>query len=86
MDGARTAAHFEEVVAAAARLGEAVHNRRDSQDVSGSYYDTRERLKTFEVEEDGLRKYYESKAPTAKAEEMMAVRRELRDIRARSRR
>jgi hypothetical protein len=75
-------AHFEDLLTAVAKLGETVHNRRDSQDVSGSYYDTRERLKTFEVEEDGLRKYYESKSPTAKPEDMMAVRRELKEIRA----
>jgi hypothetical protein len=75
-------ARFEDLVAAMAKVGETVHNRRDSQDVTGSYYDTKERLKTYEVEEDGLRKYYENKSPTAKPEDMMAVRRELREIRA----
>jgi hypothetical protein len=74
--------HFDALVAAVAKLGEALHNRRDSQDVTEGYYDTRERLKTFEVEEEGLRKYYADRAPTAKPEDMMAVRRELTQLRA----
>jgi hypothetical protein len=73
---------FDTLVAGVAKLGEALQNRRDSEDVTEGYYDTKERLRTFEVEEEGLRKYYESKAPTGKPEDMMAVRRELTEIRA----
>jgi hypothetical protein len=75
-------ARYKALVGAIAKLGEATQSRSDSQDVSGSYYDTKERLKTFTVEEEGLRKYYENKSPTAKPEDMMAVRRELTQIRA----
>ena len=75
-------ARFKDLIAALVKLGETLHNRADSQDVSEGYYDTKERLKTFEVEEKGLREYYEKHAPSAKPEDMMAVRRELRQIRA----
>lgn len=75
-------ARFNDLSAAVAKLGETIHQRTDSQDVSEGYYDTKQRLKTYQVEEEGLRKYYEAKAPTAKPEDMMAVRRELTQIRA----
>jgi hypothetical protein len=75
-------ARFRDLIAALTKLGETLHNRADSDDVSEGYYDTKERLKTFEVEERGLREYYDKHAPSAKPEDMMAVRREMKQIRA----
>ncbi len=75
-------ARYRDLIVALTKLGETLHNRADSEDVSEGYYDTKERLKTFEIEEKGLRDYYDKHAPNAKPEDMMAVRREMKQIRA----
>jgi hypothetical protein len=72
---------FDTLVAAVAKLGEALQNRRDSQDVTEGYYDAKERLKTLEVEEEALRKYYAQKQPTSTPAEMMAVHDKLTEFR-----
>ncbi|MCI0458252.1 MAG: DUF4349 domain-containing protein [Gemmataceae bacterium] len=75
-------AQFDALVAALTQLGEARRNKRDSQDITENYYDLKERLKTFHIEEEGLRKLYQEKAPTSKLEELAVLRRELTQIRA----
>jgi hypothetical protein len=75
-------AQFDALVAALAKLGEARRNSRDSQDITEHYYDLKERLKTFQIEEEGLRKLYQEKAPTSKLEELAVLRREMTQIRS----
>jgi hypothetical protein len=73
---------FGALVAALVKLGEARRNTKDSQDITESYYDLKERLKTFQIEEEGLRKLYQEKAPSSKLEELAVLRRELTQIRS----
>jgi hypothetical protein len=73
---------FAELRSAVARLGEARRNSIDSDDVTENYYDLKERLKTFQVEEEGLRDLYKEKAPSSKLEELAVLRRELTQIRS----
>jgi hypothetical protein len=74
--------HFAALVAELSKLGEARRNTKDSQDITENYYDLKERLKTFQIEEEGLRKLYQEKAPSSKLEEIAVLRRELTQIRA----
>jgi hypothetical protein len=75
-------ANFDALVAAITKLGETRRNSRDSQDITEGYYDLKERLKTYQIEEEGLRKLYQEKAPTSKLEELAVLRRELTQIRS----
>ncbi len=78
-----TEPNFRPLVAAFAKLGEALHNRIDSEDISESYYDTIEQLKTLAVEEKGQRDYYEKYAPTTDPGKMQPVRDALTQFRIR---
>jgi hypothetical protein len=62
-------------------LGEARRTKLDSQDVTDSYYDTKANIKTFQVEEEGLQKLYLQKSAASKLDELVTLRREMRDIR-----
>jgi hypothetical protein len=73
--------NFRTLVAGIAKLGETLQNRIDSEDVSENYYDTKERLKTLEVQEKGLREYYDKLAPTTKPIDMMPVNESLTRVR-----
>jgi hypothetical protein len=75
-------ARFDTLAAAIAKLGEARRNTRDSQDITEGYYDLKERIKTYQIEEEGLRSLYQEKAPASKLEELAVLRRELTQIRA----
>jgi hypothetical protein len=75
-------ARLDATVAAITQLGEARRNRRDSQEITENYYDLNGRLKTFQIEEEGLLKLYQGKAPNSKLEELVVLRRELTQIRA----
>jgi hypothetical protein len=72
---------FEAFMEAIAQVGELRHSRTDSDDITDRYYDLKAHLKNNEVEEEGLQKLYLEKSSTGKLDDLLAVRRELRNIR-----
>jgi hypothetical protein len=73
--------HFDHFMETIAQVGELRHSRTDSDDITDRYYDLKAHLKNNEVEEEGLQKLYLEKSATGKLEDLLAVRRELRNIR-----
>src|SRR5207237_10736988 len=63
------------------KLGEMSLNTIDSDDITDRYYDLKTNMKNNEVEEQGLQKLYLEKSSTGKLDDLLAVRRELRNIR-----
>jgi hypothetical protein len=74
--------NFEPFMAAIEKLGELRSSKTDSEDITDKFYDLQAHIKTNKVEEEGLQKLLVEKAPTSKLEDLVAVRRELRAIRA----
>jgi hypothetical protein len=74
--------HFDALLTALTKLGEARRSTLDSQDISENYYDLKERLKTYQTEEEGLRSLYKEKAPNSKLDELAVLRREMTAVRA----
>ncbi len=72
---------FDAFMEAIAQIGEMRHSRTDSDDITDRYYDLKAHLKNNEVEEEGLQKLYLEKSATGKLDDLLAVRRELRNIR-----
>jgi hypothetical protein len=72
---------FDAFMEAIAQIGELRHSRTDSDDITDRYYDLKAHLKNNEVEEEGLQKLYLEKSATGKLDDLLAVRRELRNIR-----
>jgi hypothetical protein len=72
--------HFDAFMKAVTRLGELRRSAVDSQDITDQFYDLAAHIKTDEAEEEGLRKLLE-KAPNGKLEDLLALRRELKNIR-----
>jgi hypothetical protein len=72
---------FDVFMEAIAKVGELRHSRTDSDDITDRYYDLKAHLKNNEVEEEGLQKLYLEKSSTGKLDDLLAVRRELRNIR-----
>jgi hypothetical protein len=75
------AARFDGFRKSLASLGEMRRNKVDSDDVTENYYDTKARIKTLEVEEEGLQKLYLSKSAGSKLDELVTLRKEMRDLR-----
>ncbi len=73
---------FEPFMAAVEKIGELRSSKTDSEDITDKFYDLKAHIKTNKVEEEGLQKLLLEKAPTSKLEDLVAVRRELRAIRA----
>jgi hypothetical protein len=73
--------HFEALLEAVAKLGELRRSSVDSDDITDRYYDLKAHIKNNEVEEQGLQKLYLEKSATGKLDDLLAVRRELRNIR-----
>jgi hypothetical protein len=74
--------NFEPFMAAVEKLGELRSSKTDSEDITDKFYDLKAHIKTNKVEEEGLQKLLVEKAPNSKLEDLVAVRRELRAIRA----
>jgi hypothetical protein len=72
---------FKGMMEALARLGELRRSRTDSDDITDRYYDLKAHLKNNQVQEEGLQKLYLEKSTTAKLEDLLAIKRELRAIR-----
>jgi hypothetical protein len=75
------AEHFTDVVAALGKLGELRQSKTDSDDVTERYYDLKAHVKNNEADEESLRKLMVEKTTTGKLEDLLAIRRELRDLR-----
>lgn len=74
-------ANFDTLRQALTRLGVLRRNSVDSEDITDRFYDTQARLKNNQVEEEGLRKLYQEKAASSKMEDLLAIRREMANIR-----
>ena len=72
---------FNALVEAIGKLGELRRSTIDSDDITDRYYDLKAHMKNNEVEEQGLLKLYLEKSSTGKLDDLLAVRRELRNIR-----
>jgi hypothetical protein len=68
-------------LAAVVKLGELRRSHTDSQDITDQYYDLKAHIKTDEAEEAALLKLLE-KAPNDKLQDLLAVRHELKEVRA----
>jgi hypothetical protein len=75
------AEHFTDVVASLGKLGELRQSKTDSDDVTERYYDLKAHVKNNEADEESLRKLMVEKSTTGKLEDLLAIRRELRDLR-----
>ena|SRR2546427_5832246 len=72
---------FNALVETIGKLGELRRSTIDSDDITDRYYDLKAHMKNNEVEEQGLQKLYLEKSSTGKLDDLLAVRRELRNIR-----
>ena len=75
------AGQFREFMAALAKLGELHNSQTDSDDVTDRYYDLKAHIKNDQAEEEALRKLMVEKSATDKLEDLLAVRRELHQLR-----
>jgi hypothetical protein len=73
--------HFEDFNKALAKLGELRQDKTDSDDITDRYYDLKAHIKNDQVEEEALQKLLIEKSATGKLEDLLAIRRELREIR-----
>jgi hypothetical protein len=74
--------NFATFMTAVEKLGELRSSKTDSEDITDKFYDLKAHIKTNKIEEEGLQKLLIEKAPNGKLEDLIAVRRELRAIRA----
>jgi len=72
---------FDEFRNGLSKLGEVRQDKKDSDDITDRYYDLKAHIKNDQVEEEGLQKLLIEKSATGKLEDLLAIRRELRDIR-----
>src|SRR5262249_51803591 len=70
---------FDEFLSELVKLGVPERNKTDSQDVTDQFYDLEARVKNRKSEEESLRKLLEQ--TTGKMEDILAVRRELNQVR-----
>ena len=73
---------FREFIADLGKLGELRDSKTDSDDVTDRYYDTKAHIQNDQAEEEALRKLMVEKSETGKLEDLLAVRRELRELRS----
>jgi hypothetical protein len=74
---------FAPFLKAVGRLGELRRDSLDSQDVTDSYYDLKADVRNLEAREEALRKLYVEKIAGSKLEDLLAVDRELAQVRGR---
>jgi hypothetical protein len=72
---------FREFIADLAKLGELRESKTDSDDVTDRYYDLKAHIQNDKAEEESLRKLMVDKSATGKLDDLLAVRRELRELR-----
>jgi hypothetical protein len=72
---------FREFITDLAKLGELRESKTDSDDVTDRYYDLEAHIQNDKAEEEALRKLMVDKSATGKLEDLLAVRRELRELR-----
>jgi Domain of unknown function (DUF4349) len=72
---------FREFIADLAKLGELRESKTDSDDVTDRYYDLKAHIQNDQAEEEALRKLMVDKSATGKLDDLLAVRRELRELR-----
>ncbi len=72
---------FREFIADLAKLGELRDSKTDSDDVTDRYYDLKAHIQNDRAEEESLRKLMVDKSATGKLDDLLAVRRELRELR-----
>jgi hypothetical protein len=72
---------FREFIADLVKLGELRESNTDSDDVTDRYYDLKAHIQNDKAEEEALRKLMVEKSATGKLEDLLAVRRELRELR-----
>jgi len=75
------AGQFREFIADLAKLGELRESKTDSDDITDRYYDVKAHIQNDQAEEEALRKLMVEKSATGKLEDLLAVRRELRELR-----
>jgi hypothetical protein len=75
------AGRFREFIAGLAKLGEVRESKTDSDDITDRYYDLKAHIQNDQAEEEALRKLMVEKSADGKLEDLLAVRRELRDLR-----
>jgi hypothetical protein len=73
--------HFDDFLELVGKVGELRRSTKDSSDITDAYYDMQAHMKNNETREDGLRKLYQSKAATGKLEDLLAIDREMSDVR-----
>jgi hypothetical protein len=74
---------FETFMDAVAKIGELRRRSRDAQDITDQYFDTEAHMKNDQVREQGLQKLYDKTADKGKIEDLLAVDRELSNVRGR---
>ncbi len=72
---------FPGFIADLAKLGEQRESKTDSDDVTDRYYDLKAHIQNDQAEEEALRKLLVEKAATGKLDDLLGVRRELRELR-----
>jgi hypothetical protein len=72
---------FDSFLESLANLGELTEKKLDSEDVTDQYYDTAAEVKNLESREAALRKLYEQKIGGSKLEDLLAVDREISNVR-----
>ena len=75
------AGQFRQFIADLAKLGELRESKTDSDDITDRYYDLKAHIQNDQAEEEALRKLMVEKSETGKLEDLLAVRRELRELR-----
>ena len=75
------AAALREFVADLSKLGAARESKIDSDDITDRYYDLKAHIQNDQAEEEALRKLMTEKSDGGKLEDLLAVRRELRELR-----
>ena len=72
---------FREFIADLAKLGELRESKTDSDDITERYYDLKAHIQNDRAEEEALRKLIVDQSATDKLENVLAVRRELGELR-----
>jgi hypothetical protein len=75
------AEHLRDFIAAVAKLGELRESKTDSDDITERYYDLKAHVKNDQAEEEALRQLMVEKSATGKLDDLLAIRRELRELR-----
>src|SRR5262249_27547026 len=75
------AEQFETFLKQVARLGELRRSTTDSEDITDQYYDMKAEVRNLEAREEALRQLYKQKIAASKLEDLLAVDREISQVR-----